>query len=227
MSDQMTTLTIQILNAVNNNNTSNTNYNNTNNNTDANNNNNNNNNANNFNNNNNDSRTNEVEQVHDTTRDFQYHEVVNSEGGDTKSAMVSNTTNPKVQSALSIETCAPEIVVVPLTSIIPMVSNHAVTQWLKPTSINHVVVRFEENSWSSSLKVEEKVKTSEVLKYVASMWASDSSTQTFVFDPGICVREFRTKTSLYYNRTRGRVLHKKRSLMQEQILFYFIICFFG
>ncbi|WJX67583.1 hypothetical protein P8452_52039 [Trifolium repens] len=127
MSDQMTTLPIQILNAINNNNTSNTNNNNRNN-TDANN--NNNNDANNFNNNKNDSRTNEVERVHDATRDFKYHEVVNSEGGDTKSTMVLDTTNPKVQSALSIETCAPEIVVVPLTSIIPMVSNHAVTQWL-------------------------------------------------------------------------------------------------
>ncbi|WJX61398.1 hypothetical protein P8452_46492 [Trifolium repens] len=104
MSDQMTTLTIQIIDAINNNNTSNTNNNNTNNNIDAN---NNNNNANNFNNNKSDSRTNEVEHIHDATRDFQYHEVVNSEGGDTKSAMVSNTTNPKVQSALSIETCAP------------------------------------------------------------------------------------------------------------------------
>jgi hypothetical protein len=63
--------------------------------------------------------------------------------------------------------------------------------------------------------------------YGASMRALDSSTQTFVFDPGIRIHEFRMKASLYYNRTRGRVFHKKRSLMQEQfkILFYFIIYF--
>jgi hypothetical protein len=85
----------------------------------------------------------------------------------------------------------------------------------------------DKNSRSSSLKVEEKVKTSEVLMYGASMRALDSSTQTFVFDPGIRIHEFRMKASLYYNRTRGRVFHKKRSLMQEQfkILFYFIIYF--
>ncbi|WJX51696.1 hypothetical protein P8452_37866 [Trifolium repens] len=120
MSDQMTTLTIQILSVINNNNTSNTNNNNTNNNIDANNN-NNNNNAKNFNNNKNDNKTNEDEQVHDVTKGIQYYEVVDSKGSDIKSAMVSNTTNLMVQSALSIETCAPEIVTVPLTSIIPMV----------------------------------------------------------------------------------------------------------
>ncbi|WJX51697.1 hypothetical protein P8452_37867 [Trifolium repens] len=119
MSDQMTTLTIQILNVINNNNTSNNNNNNTNNNIDGNN--NNNNNAKNFNNNKNDNKTNEDEQVHDVTKGIQYHEVVDSKGSDIKSAMVSNTTNLMVQSALSIETCAPEIVTVPLTSIIPMV----------------------------------------------------------------------------------------------------------
>jgi hypothetical protein len=74
----------------------------------------------------------------------------------------------------------------------------------------------DENSGSSSFEVEEKVKTSKALMYGASTRLSDSSTQTFVFDPGIRVLEFRTETSLYYNRTRGRVLHKKRSLMQEQ-----------
>ncbi|KAK2381956.1 hypothetical protein QL285_069519 [Trifolium repens] len=73
-----------------------------------------------------------------------------------------------------------------------------------------------ENSGSSSLEVEEKIKTSKAYMYGASTQASDSSTQTFVFDPGIRVREFRIKTSLYYNRTRGRILHKKMSLMQEQ-----------
>jgi hypothetical protein len=94
----------------------------------------------------------------------------------------------------------------------------------------------DENSGSSSFEVEEKVKTSKTLMYGPSMWAPDSSTQTFVFDPGIRVREFPTKASLYYKRTRGRVLHKKRSLMQEQfnaivtdmILFYylfFLVCF--
>jgi hypothetical protein len=88
----------------------------------------------------------------------------------------------------------------------------------------------DENSGSSSFEVEEKVKTSKTLMYGPSMWAPDSSTQTFVFDPGIRVREFPTKASLYYKRTRGRVLHKKRSLMQEQfnamvtdmILFYYL-----
>ena len=74
----------------------------------------------------------------------------------------------------------------------------------------------DKNSGSSSLEVEEKVKISKPLMYGASTLLSDSSTQTFVFDPGIRVREFRTEASLYYNRTRGRVLHKKRSLMQEQ-----------
>jgi hypothetical protein len=74
----------------------------------------------------------------------------------------------------------------------------------------------DENSGSSSFEVEEKVKTSKALMYGASTRLSDSSTQTFVFDPGIRVLEFQTETSLYYNRTRGRVLHKKRSLMQEQ-----------
>jgi hypothetical protein len=93
-----------------------------------------------------------------------------------------------------------------------------------------------ENSGSSSLEVEEKVKTSKAFMYGESTRASDSSTQTFVFDPGIRVREFRTKASLYYNRTRGRVLHKKRSLMQEQfnttavdkiLLYYlfYLVCF--
>ncbi|KAK2457413.1 hypothetical protein QL285_004685 [Trifolium repens] len=74
----------------------------------------------------------------------------------------------------------------------------------------------DENSGSSSFEVEEKVKTSKALMYGASTLLSDSSTQTFVFDPGIRVPKFRTEASLYYNRTRGRVLHKKRSLMQEQ-----------
>ncbi|KAK2374521.1 hypothetical protein QL285_075476 [Trifolium repens] len=74
----------------------------------------------------------------------------------------------------------------------------------------------DENSGSSSFEVEEKVKTSKALMYGASTRLSDSSTQTFVFDPGIRVLEFRTEASLCYNRTRGRVLHKKRSLMQEQ-----------
>jgi hypothetical protein len=74
----------------------------------------------------------------------------------------------------------------------------------------------DKNSGSSSFEVEEKVKTSKALMYGASTLLSDSSTQTFVFDPGIRVPEFRTEASLYYNRTRGRVLHKKRSLMQEQ-----------
>ncbi|MCI87818.1 hypothetical protein A2U01_0109103, partial [Trifolium medium] len=41
----------------------------------------------------------EVEQFHDVTRDSQQDEVVDSEVNDTKSAMVSNTINPKVQSA--------------------------------------------------------------------------------------------------------------------------------
>ncbi|KAK2400521.1 XH/XS domain-containing protein [Trifolium repens] len=74
----------------------------------------------------------------------------------------------------------------------------------------------DENSGSSSFEVEEKVKTSKALMSGASTRLSDSSTQTFVFDPGIRVPELRTEASLYYNRTRGRVLHKKRSLMQEQ-----------
>ncbi|KAK2438539.1 hypothetical protein QL285_023308 [Trifolium repens] len=93
-----------------------------------------------------------------------------------------------------------------------------------------------ENSGSSSLEIEEKVKTSKASIYGASTRASGSSKQIFVFDPGIRVREFQTKVSLYYNRTRGRVLHKKRSLMQEQfnttavdkiLLYYlfYLVCF--
>jgi hypothetical protein len=73
----------------------------------------------------------------------------------------------------------------------------------------------DENSRSSSLEDEENVKTSKSLMYDISIRASNSSTQTFVFDPDTRVREFRTKASLYYNRTRGRILHRKRSLMQE------------
>jgi hypothetical protein len=45
----------------------------------------------------------------------------------------------------------------------------------------------DENSGSSSFEVEEKVKTSKALMYDASTRLSDSSTQTFVFDPGIRV----------------------------------------
>lgn len=86
----------------------------------------------------------------------------------------------------------------------------------------------EENLWSSSLEEEENVKTSEALGCDAFMRTSDSSTQIWVFDPGILnvVHEFRTEASFVffcYVRTRGRVLHKKRSLMQEQINYEFII----
>ncbi|PNX95303.1 hypothetical protein L195_g018493, partial [Trifolium pratense] len=55
----------------------------------------------------------------------------------------------------------------------------------------------DENSGSSSLEVEENVKTSEALIYGPSMRTSGSSTQSFVFDPGIHVHEFRTEASLY------------------------------
>ena len=67
--------------------------------------------------------------------------------------------------------------------------------------------------------------------YGTSTRASDNS-KTFIFDPGIRVRKFRTKASLYYNRTRGRVLHRKKSLIQEQFnatavdkILYYLVCF--
>ncbi|MCI19427.1 hypothetical protein A2U01_0040583, partial [Trifolium medium] len=72
------------------------------------------------------------------TKDSQHHEVVDSEVDDTRSTMVSNISNPKVQSAFSTETYAPKIDVVSLVLITPMVStiNHVVTKWLKLTSVN-------------------------------------------------------------------------------------------
>jgi hypothetical protein len=59
----------------------------------------------------------------------------------------------------------------------------------------------DENSRSSSLEVEEKVKTSKTLMYGASTRPLDSSTQTFVFNHGIRVPEFQTEAFLNYNRT--------------------------
>jgi hypothetical protein len=52
-------------------------------------------------------------------------------------------------------------------------------------SHEYQVFNQDENLGSKYLEVEEKVKTSKALMYGAPMRASDSSTQTFVFDPGI------------------------------------------
>ena len=82
----------------------------------------------------------------------------------------------------------------------------------------------KKNLRSSSLEVEEKVKQLEARKYEASRWAIDGSQQNWVFDPGIPVTAMSSgRRFFYYYRTRGRVLHKKRSLMQEH---YSYFCYF-
>jgi hypothetical protein len=82
------------------------------------------------------------------------------------------------------------------------------------------VLYLEENSGSSSLEVEENVKKSEIREYDTSRWATVDSQQNREFDPGILESSMSSGQRLLSitMRTRGRVLYKWRSLMQEHFL---------
>src|ERR1044072_585984 len=69
--------------------------------------------------------------------------------------------------------------------------------------------------------VNRKVKQSEARKHGASRWATDGSQQNLVFDPGIPVTTMSSgQRSFNYDRTRGRVLHKKSRLMHEHFILF-------